>query len=127
MSLGRPDPMLAMEPTRANDPKRALLRRIAANWYALFDESEQTINAVMQAVEPGPDERPEAAELREAMLEATPYARTDLARRTLLGNYLRANKDRVVSIAHDDQEPLSLRFREGKPLRRAVRWRVERV
>jgi putative DNA primase/helicase len=127
VQLGRPNPLLAMEPTRANDPRRALLRRIAANWYALFDKSEQTINAVMQAVEPGLDERPEAAELREAMLEATPYARTDLARRTLLGNYLRTNKGRVVSITHDDQEPLSLRFREGKPLRRAVRWRVEHV
>jgi putative DNA primase/helicase len=69
--LGRPDPMLAMEPTRANDPKRALLRRIAANWYELFDESEQTISAVMQAVEPSLDERPEAAELYEAMLEVT--------------------------------------------------------
>lgn len=101
--LSRRDPMLAMEPTRANDPKRALLRRIAANWYELFDESEQTINAVMQAVEPGPDVRPEAAELHEAMLEATPYARTDLARRTLLGNYLRANKGRVLTIERHEQ------------------------
>jgi hypothetical protein len=126
--------MLAMERVRASDPKRLLLKRILANWYELFDGSEQTISAVMQTLKPSddpraPPERAETIELREALLEVAADARNDQARKVKLGIFLRANVGRVVCVSRseDGTGDLNLRIVEGDTIRRAVRWSVERV
>jgi putative DNA primase/helicase len=129
--LDRADPTFAMERIRKDDPKRALLRRILASWHACFGNDEQTIGAVMQHVEPSGGsqhhEKAEMAELWESILEATPDARNDQARRVKLGLFLKNNAGRVVSIAREGRPPLNLRFIEGATFHRAVRWRVGEV
>jgi putative DNA primase/helicase len=125
--LGLPDPTEAMNRQRAADPKRARLRRMLGNWYELFDDAEQTVNAVMHAVEPPQDRHvtePQAvAELREVIAEITADARNEQSKRVKLGLFIRRNAGRVVAVA----DGTNLRFVEAGSERRAARWRAERV
>jgi putative DNA primase/helicase len=121
--IGLPDPTDAMTRQRAADPKRARLRRVLSNWYDLFGDAEQTVNAVMQSVEPTPDERPATAELREVFAEITAEARTDRATRTKLGLFIRSNAGRVVTI----DDGTGLRFVEAGTIKHAARWTVQHV
>jgi hypothetical protein len=121
--LGQADPTEAMTRQRAADPKRARLRRVLGNWFELFGDQEQTIGSVLQAVEPMKNERLEAAELREAILEITADARNEQSKRVKLGLFVRSNAGRVVTTT----DGTSLRFVEAGSEKRAARWRAERV
>jgi putative DNA primase/helicase len=125
--LGKPDPTEAMTRQREADPKRARLRRVLANWHALFDDSEQTTGAVMKAVEPSSDpnvtERRETIELREVISEITADARNEQAKRVRFGLFVKTNAGRVITVEGGE----CLRFVEHDAKQHATRWSAKRV
>jgi putative DNA primase/helicase len=137
--LGRDDPLQAMASLRESDPPRLQLRRLATAWYGVFEESEQTVGATLKLIEPSPPWRapgeptphvydPEAVrELREAIMEITPDAKNDHARRIKLGLYLKANRGKVAAVRRENEPLMGLRFVEGPISHNAVKWRVEDI
>lgn len=107
---GYPDPLLALDATREDDPARVALQALLAAWHAQFGSRPQAVRDVIgRAID-----RAAAGdfELRDAIAEVAGDRSGELSARRL-GQYLQAHAGRIAS---------GLRFERGGIYSGSLRW-----
>ncbi|GAB1394905.1 hypothetical protein MASR1M60_30690 [Rhodocyclaceae bacterium] len=116
--LGMPDPLLTAEALRESDPDLEDARLILGAWFGVVYPSGAAKTS-LEILEMGSDANPD---LKEALLTICGVKEKPNTRR--LGNWLRAHRDRIVTVKIDDVDRQLQLQHAGQDRKGFAQWRV---